>query len=138
LGRYLEGSGGVRRAQQLRAERESLESRGRARPVADARRQRRGQLGREHRPRTLAQPLQGRVRVKIMGSQNYEKVGESQPLLIMNDPMISTRAVRGRIAAAAAPREDMRAMHGRGEQQPVRWVRARVEIIMGSIITRSG
>eukprot|EP01047_Picozoa_sp_COSAG01_P074979 COSAG01_NODE_12702_length_1697_cov_3.008761_1_plen_70_part_10 len=31
-----------------------------------------------------------RVRVKIMGSQKYENVGESQPLLIMNDPMIST------------------------------------------------
>eukprot|EP01047_Picozoa_sp_COSAG01_P043292 COSAG01_NODE_3835_length_5649_cov_36.487474_5_plen_71_part_00 len=32
-----------------------------------------------------------RVRVEIMGSQTYENGGESQSLLIMNDPMISTR-----------------------------------------------
>jgi hypothetical protein len=32
-----------------------------------------------------------RVRVKAMGSQKYENVGESQSLLIMNDPIISTR-----------------------------------------------
>jgi hypothetical protein len=32
--------------------------------------------------------------VKIMGSQKYENVGESQSLLIMNDPIISTRTRR--------------------------------------------
>eukprot|EP01047_Picozoa_sp_COSAG01_P027360 COSAG01_NODE_1803_length_9197_cov_11.062321_5_plen_161_part_00 len=32
-----------------------------------------------------------RVWVKIMGSQKYENVGESQSLLIMNDPIISPR-----------------------------------------------
>jgi hypothetical protein len=35
--------------------------------------------------------LQIRVRVEIMGSQTYENVGESQSVLIMNDPIISTR-----------------------------------------------
>eukprot|EP01047_Picozoa_sp_COSAG01_P056095 COSAG01_NODE_6320_length_3737_cov_2.088785_4_plen_298_part_00 len=33
-----------------------------------------------------------RVRVKIMGPGKYENVGESQPALIMHDPMISPRA----------------------------------------------
>jgi hypothetical protein len=36
-----------------------------------------------------------RVRVKIMGSQKYENVGESQPLVIMHEPIISTRTVSG-------------------------------------------
>jgi hypothetical protein len=38
-----------------------------------------------------------RVQVQTMGSQKYEHVGESQPVLIMNDPIISpcTRTCKG-------------------------------------------
>ena len=47
-----------------------------------------------------------RVRGEIMGSrQKYEHVGESRSLLIMDDPMISTRArMRLRRAAVCAVR----------------------------------
>jgi hypothetical protein len=42
-------------------------------------------------PTPPAVRAQTRVRVEITGSQKYENVGGSQPVLIMNDPMISTR-----------------------------------------------
>jgi hypothetical protein len=45
------------------------------------------------------------LRMEIMGSQNYRNVGESQPVLIMIDPIISTRTRTMRSNACEAARE---------------------------------